>query len=448
MNQKVGVNYERVYSIRELRAVALGEAAFSDFDYPNGTLLTEAAIREMFSLNEAYYGKATLKEIDEIMCRIERKIAENPLVDIYREPEGDQLNEAIVKAFGFKSCHVYWMRDPNMGNIGPCTLPAARVMDARNKGMKYGSFNNGVYDKDHVMTVFVQMDNALVTECHLTGAEMTAALVHELGHNFDFTPFALINRWFDVVTTIINGILTGRIDQAAINLLTAAAIRTPAGRKIYMEVMNLSDTIGKIIPPIGVVMYGLQVAISVVNKILNMILVPVIGAVQIPRVLFGMPFSYVANFFRRKSETYADSMAAVYGYGPEQVSALEKLTVGMSTLNNAPRGLFVIFDNITLAYQEIMALAIGGHGSNQQRALRMLDNLKREVNSSELDSASKKACQEEIARLEDTYQKMIGMDDDNRRLLTKMVRGLMDQWYAGTAPNLLPIMSPEYTYVK
>ena len=37
----------------------------------------------MFSLNEAYYGKATLKEIDEIMCRIERKIAENPLVDIY-----------------------------------------------------------------------------------------------------------------------------------------------------------------------------------------------------------------------------------------------------------------------------------------------------------------------------------------------------------------------------
>ena len=58
------------YSIRELRAVALGEAAFSDFDYPNGTLLTEAAIREMFSLNEAYYGKATLKEIDEIMSII------------------------------------------------------------------------------------------------------------------------------------------------------------------------------------------------------------------------------------------------------------------------------------------------------------------------------------------------------------------------------------------
>ena len=73
------------------------------------------------------------------MCRIERKIAENPLVDIYREPEGDQLNEAIVKAFGFKSCHVYWMRDPNMGNIGPCTDQGKRgkvevMAELMNKG--------------------------------------------------------------------------------------------------------------------------------------------------------------------------------------------------------------------------------------------------------------------------------------------------------------------------
>lgn len=438
-----------MYTLKQLHSVALGEAALSDFENPEGGgRLDEATVRGWFALDEAYFGRDQLKEVESIMCRIEKKISDNAMVDVCAEPEGKQLDEALKKAFGFRSVHVYWMRDPNMGGIGPCTLPSARVMNNTNKNLKYGTFKSGFYDKDHVMSVFIQMDNALVTECHLTGAEMTAVLVHEIGHNFDFTPFALINMWFEVVNIIVNGILSGKIMDAAAQLAVGAAVRTGVGRKIYMEVMNLTDTIGKMIPPLGYVMYGLQVVKGSINKIITMVLAPVAMTIQIPKALMFMPIYYLTNFFRRKSETYADSMAAVYGYGPEQVSALDKLGFGMLTFTNAPRGVFTVFDNIVMVYQELMTLAMGGHGTTQQRALRMIDALKREVENPALDAATKKACKEEIARLEDMYKKITSMNDDERMMLTKLVRVIMDQWYAETAPNLMPILSPEYTYAK
>lgn len=438
-----------VYSLKQLRSVAIGEAALQDFDgQPDTEVLSEEAIRACFILDEAYYGRDQLKEVEVVMCKIERKIAANPLVDVCREPEGKELDEALKKAFGFKSVHVYWMRDPNMDKTGPCTVPAARVMNYKNQNLKYGSFKNGFYDKDHNMVVFIQMDNALVTEAHLTGAEMTAVVVHEIGHNFDFTPFALIKTWIDAINVILDGITTGKINKAAMTLLKSAVVRSDVGRRIYMEIMNLSDTIGKIIPPLGTVMYYLQLVKGSVEKVLNMILTPVAAVMFLPRALMFMSLNYIRNFFLRKSETYADSLAAAYGYGPEQVSALDKMSFGILTLNNAPRGIFTIFDNMVMAHQEIMTLARGGHGSTQQRALRMIDSLKREIENPALDAATKKECRAELARLEDMYDKITNMNEDDRMILTNIVRGIMDQWYAGTSPNLLPILWPEYTYAN
>ncbi|MCM1295043.1 MAG: hypothetical protein NC311_05830 [Muribaculaceae bacterium] len=433
-----------VYKMTELRAVALGEAALSDFN-DRSAILDEAAIRECFIMDEAYFGRNNVKQIEDIMNRIEAKIKADPMVDLDDSTESKELDAALVKIFGFKSAHVYWERTPSSN---PCTLPSARAFGVTNDALRYPKSKTGMYDNTHTMVVFVQMDTGLVSNCHCTGAEMTAVLLHEIGHNFDYTPFALLRTWFDIINILLDSLRTGRLDQAVVMIATRSLLTgTDAGRQLYMELMNIVDKIGKALPPIGYVVYGLNAVKAAVNKLINMILIPVMMPARIPIYLMTMPLSYLNNFFLRKSESYADSFATAYGYGPEVITGLEKIMRGSLTFSNAPRGLFAIFDNFTMLYQEIVTLAHGGHGTQQQRARKMIDALRRDLKDPHIDAATRKACEKELDRIEATYNGIIYLQDDAGMFLTKALRMLMDQWYKGTAPNLMPIMDPENTYV-
>ena len=401
------------------------------------------------SLNEAYQGREQVRPIAEVMKKIERAIVAVPYVDIGRDPLGAELDNALIKVFGFKSAHVWWNTDPEEG---PCTITATRIMRDDTQHLAYGSFKNGFYDSKHTMTVFIQMTNNLVTEAHCTPDEMTAILLHEIGHNFDYTPFALMGTWYDVIAALISAIST--LDpKVIISTVTSIPFMvvlriTPEFRRIYMDLMDLNGLITSAIPSIKKLWYGLDVITTMVHKIMGYIMTPINATLSIPNWLFFAPVRYMINFFLRKSETYADSLAATYGYGPEVATGLDKTMMGTMTFNNAPRGVFTIFDNILMLYQELFTLAYGGHGSTQQRTLRMIDSLKRDLNDPRLDAATRKACKTELARLEKTYKEIISLDYDHKFILTNIVRQLVNQWYAGTTPDLMHIVLPEYTYAK
>lgn len=430
-------------TLSELRALAgLDQSSMSrQYDIQ----LTESMLNPGHMINETYYGKKPIKEIEEIMCRIEKKIRLNERVIIHNEPENKQLVDAVIKTFGFDHVQIYWSRDPG---VTPFTVPTKRVMTKNNRSMAYGSFTKRVYDADHTMSVFVEMSNMLVTECHMTGPEMTAVLLHELGHNFDFTPYALIWEWTSIFIIILDFIVTYGLTMLYVSSAAGIVSTVVDTRQLQIILTNLDETIATAIPPLNALIYNIRAGTEIVRKAIELIFAPIGLALSVPRFILFTPIRYSFNFFLRKSETYADSMAALYGYGPEQASALDKLTAGMTTYTNAPSGMFKIFNNMMLAYQEIGMLTLGGHGSNQQRARRMLDALRREAMSSDLDPVNKKNVMAEVARMEEAYEKITRLDDDENRMLTRLVRGLVKQWYDGTAPRLMNIVDPEHTYVK
>ena len=437
------------FNISELRAVSRGKAAILGESSDSTTIvLTEQYFQDM-CLNEMYQGKESVKTIEELMTKIEKMIRKNKFVDVNATPEGKALDAELCKVFGFRSAHLMWIKDPTMMNFtGPCTLPGSKVIIPVNEHLKQGNFRNGFYDNKHIMDVIVLMPTAIVSTCDLTGPEMTAVLLHELGHNFDYTPFAITYSYICVIMDIINLIVNFGPRLAVDTAADMAVYHSSAARRIWMEWKNLPDTIGKILPPLGIVLYGVGAARAACMKLLNYLLIPAVVTVAIPTYLFRMPFSWLSNFFTRKSETYADSMAAAYGYGAEQISALEKFNTHFSTFSKAPAGILAIPDNIILAYNEILTLALGGHGTHQQRLLRMIDSLKYDLKDPNIDAKTRKQVTGEIARLEEMYNKIVYLNDDDRRLLTKVVRQIVDQWYAGTTYDVMNIVAPEQTYAK
>jgi len=435
-------------TIEQLRAVARGTATLTEDTHE--IVLTEQFLKDLF-LNEAYQGREHVRPIADAMKKIERRILRDPWVDICRTPEGKALDAAICKVFGFKSAHVYWPRSLTaLDEDGPMTIPAARVLSKSNEHLRYGSFKNGFYDSKHNMIVYIQMANALVTRAHCTADEMTAILIHEIGHNFDFSPYTVEGFWVDAIVDIVSCLeKLDPLGAAFSGLDTASTVLDKDGtlRRIEMEIHNIKDTIGRMVPPIGVVLGGVGAAKTAWHKLIQYILVPGGLFTSMPMRFLFMPFNYTVNLFMRKGEMYADSMCAIYGYGPEQATALDKLTSAMSTFNT-DLGVFAILDNYMLVFQEFYALTSGEHGSNQQRALRMMDSLKRELKDPNIDPATRKACMAELERLETTYKKVILMPDGLRYKLTQVVRTVVDAWYRNYSPDLMKVLGPEYTYAK
>lgn len=437
------------YNIDQLRATARGTVLLGESTNSNTLILTEQYFQDL-CLSEVYQGKDQVKTIEALMTKIVAILHQNKFADINNTPEGKALDAELCKVFGFRTAHIMWIRDPAMMNFtGPCTLPGSRCMTPLVEHLKQGSFRNGFYDSKHVLEVIVLMPTAIVTAGDMTGPELTAILLHELGHNFDYTPFNVLYSYIGIIWEVLY-LLANFNPKAALDVgVDMVLAHSGAARRIYMEWCNLPDTIGKILPPIGVVLYGVGAARVGIMKLLNYLLIPAAYAIAVPTYLFRMPFSWLSNFFLRKRETYADSMAAVYGYGTEQISALEKLGTTFSVFNGKePAGILAIPDNLVLGYNELITLAMGGHGTTQQRALRMIDSLKHDLKDPNLDAKTRKHVTAEIKQMESMYNRIVYLDADDRRMLTRVIRQIVDQWYASTTPDVMNIVMPEKTYAK
>ena len=194
-----------------------------------------------FILDEAYYGEKKAKPILDAMDDIVQLLKTNPNAAVDELKEGKALNAAIKDVFGFKSVKVYWSNRPDFGR-GPFTMFGARILYSGNDNLAFGNNQDRLYDADHVLRLYVQMDNVLVTMLDMNARELTAVLLHEIGHNFDYSPASIFDMWF----TLINAIFTG--PQTILNYFVTNAIQE-YGRDVLMALMNLDTYITRWIPP-------------------------------------------------------------------------------------------------------------------------------------------------------------------------------------------------------
>lgn len=435
-------------SFSELRGMAYNESFLGGLSSKedNHIMTIDEAATEF--LDEAFYGRSSVAPIQKAMDAIVKKVQTMPTFIVNGSPEAKALNEAIAKVFGCKRCTVYWSSSPGMMNGGPMTVMQCGILEGFRATYKYGTNKNGFYDKDHVMTIAIRTDQGIISNGGLTSEEMVAILLHELGHNFDVSPYRLADAWSEAFTTIINVITNpSKKNVQKFTNWTETQLITAFGKDAYMILKNLDIYIAQMIPPIGYLMNLVgNVAFNII-KFLNAALSP-IALVTIPVQLLMTPFSYMNNIFGRKRETYADSFAAAYGYGAELGTGLEKMSKYMVGMEDDESGLFAIMKDIALLNNEVSAFCTGMHQSTQQRLIRVSSKLEKDLAQSDLSPADRAVIIKERDRVMNAYNSLLNADAETQQFLTTKFRQMVDNWYAGKPYMFIPIAGEDITYAQ
>lgn len=382
-------------------------------------------------LDEVYIGRKGLKEAEKICIDIVNKINDNRNINMEREPESDLLESAIKKVFGFKRVEIYWAHHAT-GGMGPHTYIGSRIIHSGSRSFITGTkHSDGFYDKNHELTVIVVMEQEYVATCNLTGQELLAVILHEIGHNFDYSADTMFVEWYNLFSSILSDFgLTAIINNGV----------REYGRDVIMTLRNLDDKICKAIPPLDSIRHTLGPLYNKFIALINSLLSPTIF-ITAPAAFLMTPITYLLNYFTRKGEEYSDSFAATYGYATELATGLDKLdrlsVMGGSDIDKMPPMLSLFYD-MSLCNIEIVRFCTGGHGTTQTRTIKMIDKLQQDINKSTYSPSTKAELQKDLDNLRQTYNKLINMNDSDRLRITAAFRQMIDNWFDGKDYIVIP----------
>lgn len=414
-------------SLRELRGLIYENGYTSPV--VNG-VIDESAFAAICDeiLDEAYLGKTAVDPILNAMRAVCQKLEENPQEQMERTVENANLQEAIKKVFGFKSVTIRWENRGAM-LMGAYTIPGNPVKYGKKPGFIYGQNANGFYDQTHSMPIFIEMSNDAYRDALLTPEEMTALMLHEIGHNFDFTAYTMFFGWARTICDIA-GLFTPFTFVPAINDLIA---RTDPGRNIVHVITNIDVILMNNIPPLGRLGRGMNKLFSSFGKFFNALFSPAM-AFTIPLKLLNAPMVSLITFFSRKKEVYADNFAASYGYAQELTNALAKLEASMTRVSIQPAGglaeLFYDFAQFCREFDTTF-FSISGHGSTQQRMIRTKSKLMQDLKNNDVPPELRKELENQIAEMDSAYQQYLEADDYQMKNITAFFRNLVDHVYDG-----------------
>ena len=412
------------------------------------------SLRKIYNLDEAFLGDGKLKNAEKIVERIVDKVNKNNSINIHKEPEFKQLNDELKKVFGFDDFCIYWANDPWGGTklslkfdadtgelrgfgfnygLGPYTMLSSSLFYNYDKKFTGKLINakkgKGVYDDEHRLTCIVVFEQSYIYNGQLTAREVLAIILHEIGHNFDFSPMRLLGNWI----MLILGVCTLQFIPILLN-----QILTYGKNKWSTVVLNeWHDMVAKAIPPIDWIRQTLGKATQPVISAVMPWIGTALSLPILPIKLLMAPLSYFINTFNRKGEEYADSFATTYGYGPELITGLDKLynatSIGNQNIVNRkdiPKGLALIYD-LQMVRSEFFSTITGHHGSNQQRALKQLYQLEKDLKTNNYPPTMKRSIQRELDEMKKVYNQMLHLNDNDRMVVTNSFRQLVDKWYDG-----------------
>lgn len=384
--------------------------------------LDEAA--RLTALQEAFVGKEPVSKIQKAMDKIVAYLESTPMGKMNDTPLDRELEKAIKDVFGFGYVDVFWSDTPSLIG-GPYTIPNATIFHiSDSKSFAYGKNARGFYDKDHELHCVIHINRDVVVNAHLTSAELTAVLLHEIGHNFDYSPYKMLLAMIGVLQLLYGNIAV--LSNWAVSELAPLS-------SLYPRLRNLDAMIADILPPFRYITRFLYAIGSGLTKFTLAALSPINFVTSIPTALINSPFTYISNIFTRKGERFADSFATMYGYGPEIASGLDKIigeSMGMNDVTYNVPVLKTLYD-LSMLNQEIVTLALGGHESNQRRMINMMNMLKKDLEDPNISPSMKKEIRREIDRSQKTYEQMLNLNGEQRDTLTHAFRRVVDGWFSG-----------------
>ena len=369
-------------------------------------------------LTEAYIGKTkTLLEIEE-QIGVVRERALKKFTDINKSPEVLKLNRMFEKQFGME-CFALYIAQEHQYNAG--TMPIQRRFDIAfekniSKYVEGDAINGFRFKEGNGFCVNVYLFYGVLEDEIFTNAEILAIILHEIGHNFadavyDDIKYANINVMYTeliliIYMTIINFII----------FIATAGAYSDMNSIIYMNTLNNEYQKRKGKSKHKSILRGLFTGLFGIRNDLCSFISEIIV-----RIIYSKTYEnyklivnkdkqreYIKKNIGRQNEVIADKFAGIYGYGPEQVSALMKLESHKSDAE-----LFMekipFLDKINNKYK-ILTLDINDydvHPHDIQRAHEEIKLLKREINKADCDPKMKKVMQDQIDEIEDIINQSI-----------------------------------------
>lgn len=376
--------------------------------------------RDNYILSEAYIGKTPiLLEIEDAIGEVRKNL--NFYSNLNSSKEVLKVNRLFEKQFGMEICalKIYQSSTPNAYTQVIATRfdIAERVIMSN---MVVGDKVNGYRFRDgNDFCLICNIAYGLLADKQYSNAEIVAILLHEIGHNFAdciYSTIEVANR--DMMNNYRSMIIIIAIIQALTIVGIPNAIATI---KQYFELnnrnMNKKEKKSQSKKPskLAGLVGGVKGKISDFSDFLNSVLTRLfgIGSIKLSKreaELQGVK-DKVRTSVGRQNEVFADKFAGVYGYGPEQASALLKLE---STPSKASNFINKISEELNDRFNDVVRDIndFDVHPQLMQRINSEISLLKNELKKEDIDPKVKKAIESQLNELNKIVKKATEQSKD------------------------------------
>lgn len=422
-------------------------------------IYNEEAKKSIELITEAYFGRtpeieAIIKQIGIIREKAGVKIGEKaPLFNKYNPaintwPEMIKLNRLIEDCFGFDCAAISVDQNAQMNAY---TFPISYSFDAtffkNPKTMIISSKNGFKYKKEAKYCLWVNITSGLLLNSEITNEEITAVLLHEIGHNFSTAMdnsvggMILIRNIYYIISYIIDAIikldpvklgsgigsiitnenwykrLSTKLDEVTNDFFIFRGFKV--FRNVLLTILNACKTIAN----------DVFDAIVSFNPIL--VLAGVLGSTakwpdQIINTCLG----------GNKDEQFADSFPGMYGLGNEQATALAKMTTG-----NQGFALYEIVHNTpvighianTIQFPIVfMASLFDAHPNLEQRFKFEIDLLENELAKTNLDPKMRVSIKRQLNEIKKDHEKYCSSKSAKELGDPRIVQRTYEEWLANS----------------
>lgn len=405
-------------------------------------------------VNEAYFGKTPkVLRIEKVIAELKSKYDGNVLnPKITVDPLWDKLGKAIHDAFGI-NC-VFEISTTTMANMA--TYPIGLAFDV---ALKEDLRKQVIIDKEgyryspkaNYYSCFV-IYTGLFFDKACNAGEVTAVLLHEIGHNFTAAaiPIGALDRLFSILTFFtILGLAIISLGSGGtatfVSATMAAFMLSNTGKKLidryykYMKVnfpnyYKMENYIGSLYSSS---MSILQDALATYNfftipaRVLSNLSSFLAGTFK--NVITTVAVNSIANprnlIYGYDDEVFGDSFPTMYGYGPELASAFDKMNfdgdLGTPSITGKAMRMCPIYSNLvdlTMLPFQVMIEVFDEHPTFPTRYLTIKRNLEHNLNNKNISPKDRQRIKNDLNKVQKQIDKLTDINANSPYKDFAMVR--------------------------
>lgn len=395
-----------------------------------------------YVINEAYVGKTeTLLEMEDAINKIRANCKK--FTDINKSKEVQALNRLFEKQFGME---IFALQVDQSNTMNAYTIPINTRFDV---GMKTNISRYVVGDKKtgyrfkegNGLGIMACIYWGLLMNPEFTDAEILAVLLHELGHNFAdaiYDKIKFANQdWakgyyaFSIMIAIVQAITIVGIPAA---IATVKNIKDNTNKEVVKKAKKKTKN------PLRGISNGIKSSLGNISAFVNEVMARLGGGLGLKLAKIGVDKEKNKEYLKskntgRQNEVIADKFAGVYGYGPDQVSALLKMHEYKSAAEKFVDKIPLIgkLRNASFAdaLKDIHDFDVHPHVI--QRANEEIKLLKAELEKTDLDPKLAKVIREQIKQMEDMIKKATTVVEESQK--SEKVRAAYYAYINGEDPD-------------